>query len=542
MILQGRTLSDALKGVDCNDLLVTTFTLDEVELYSLAQHLELAHKTAVIRFDPAGFRCWARSRIVSPAWLRPIRPGKSAPPGRLPPVFHPKIALTYPTSKGARLIVSTGNLAASDQQEMSNLLCVVQIGKAAADYIRKSWANSKEPKGRNLCVIVDDAGKASVEGDWSRPAWITFLRRIKEFQADRQDWLLASPFWSQSTATRLSAAGTARRIDGFFRDLESTKSYAPSLRTLGASGTLNAWVPKRGGGRNGMHHKVVAWRGTRGATTQVLLYIGSANLTEAGFLGVSPIGAKGKESSASFKAWNWEAGVMYVGDGSLWPMAKEAARAGLAWRPVKISKNQKKLKNEKGAEIDPAGQLRVHLRSAFSYTRTTLRRKQLPKIPGATLKKMQVCEGNRYLAKNLKIDKVVPLPKRPERLVVSGTYEIENSNSIQIVEIELAELSRELPTDFGASTVILTDALLSIGSPGNDNGNGKPPSNNGDGAVGLPLLFQDIRFPYDAFYDAYAKDNSASKRWLHKVEMSAGKGNVPKFWREVAKNLRARYL
>jgi hypothetical protein len=70
--------------------------------------------------------------------------------------------------------------------------------------------------------------------------------------------------------------------------------------------------------------------------------------------------------------------------------------------------------------------------------------------------------------------------------------------------------------------------------PGEDERSGTRAQVAGSGDDEGRRLLSDVRFPYGSFYEARDRDTEGARRWLGRVKRTAGKGDVPAFWGNVA--------
>jgi len=538
-----RSLVEALRGACLDSLLVTTFSVDEEELYSLGRHLELDGADVRIRYDPAAFRGFGKRRSVPTSWLAPLRPtshrsrGRGTPLRPTPPIFHPKLVLAETHGKSARMVVSTGNLASADQRRMSNLLVELDIPAVIAKRVRK-WAAAREPRERSLCVVAE--GKALRLELGSRPPMELLRERIQAFAPEREEWLLAAPFWSRQVRERIDGIGDPdapprQTVRAYFCDLTDVRRYAPALRSKKrrstASGEVVAFAPTHRASNPGLHHKVVAWRGRRGGKTRVLLYVGSANLTEAGFLGV--------RHGQRLRAWNWEAGVLIAGDDSIWDEAKRVAEGSITWRKVVIPKKLAPLALCGEGDGNLETLLRVHLRCAIRYTAARVVRRSLPELPFAKLRRVTVTAGERVVAQRLAIGRSASLPAHPCAVTVSGYYAVQQKGAadrVLPVDLELADLAEGPPEDQHASVSLLDQLLERLGEDEASGGSGKPGTSPSPGTgTGRTI---DVRFRFGDVLAHTTERPEDAARWLRLVHAQAGRGDVPPFWGKLAEALR----
>jgi hypothetical protein len=363
----------------------------------------------------------------------------------------------------------------------------------------------------------------------NRPPLLLFRERMRGFGPESETWILAAPFWSRHAGASLfeelkpGRNSIPRRVHAFFRDETCARTYVPGLRRPGT--TISAKVPSRGAA---MHQKLVAWRGRRGTKTLVLLYVGSANLTEAGFLGVA--------AGNSRTAWNWEAGVVFVGGEELWPVAQSAARAARRWREVEVPKRPRKILPAAECDVDETTRLCVHLRSVVTYTkRTVSRRRSWPDLPGIRLTRVIVAVDDDVKAKSLGPGQRVRIPGKGGIVRVTGIY-----SGRAPVEIELGELASAPRDDLDASALVLTDLLRLLGRDTDCDAPDREFSDDWTHSMsakpGQPVP-GDVRFPYRALLEARERDRDGARRWLQRAARQAGRGDVPPFWRAVAKRL-----
>lgn len=505
MALSSLTLTEALGLRGPRHLFATTYSLDEWELFSMLFDLGALHGKATIRFDPAAYR-GTKGRVVAPRFLMPIAPVAGSA-GRMPPIYHPKLALA---SDGGvwRLVVSTANLASSDQRDIANVLLKVDLKDTQAQAVR-SWIVAAKPR-RTLCVVRSGTTLRVEVGN--EPTWALFQRQCPASELDGADWIIAAPFWS-TAAFRLIRARTAHSVNAYFRE-------AAHARLVGgpfSSARLSCYAPAS---KATFHQKVIAVR-TRGSARRVVLYIGSANMTTAGFFGV--------KRGSTRTAWNWEAGLIQVGGDELWDVARHAARAGVpSWRKLRVDPVADDGKERETEEEDLEGRLRVHLRSCIHLRGNRIERKDTPSFPGSRLRSVtvQLDETKRVLRAN----RFVSVQGEFDDIEVMGVYD-EGDRKLA-VSIPVPSLTRAPRTDDISSTIASLRRLLLDPSSLTEGGDGK----REDDAPDANVVADDVRFPFREFFARLADSPDGARAWLRHCERTA-RGDGIGFWQWVAAEL-----
>ena len=532
MNLHSRDLVDVLGVRSPTRVRAATFSLDELELYRLAMHLDLKRTADVrVRFDRAGFRGWANQRIVPSGWLCPLNPPRSALPlqktgPRTPAIYHPKLLIAARSRSISRLIVSTGNLSTADQRAQRNLLVGLDLSRSKAELV-ENWIDTPAADRRHLCITVEGGGspRLSIEGS---PMWQHIQGR--RIAGAHEEWLLAAPFWGHGAVRRALAEGSPSScaISAYFGNVAEARARGallPRAKSKWAGPdvrSLKCFAPGRR--ERPIHHKVVGLRMTKGRKTTVLLYVGSANLTAAGLFGTD--GGK--------TAWNWEAGVLWISDESLWPAALSAATAGISWKKVKIP--LKPARDEPPErEGDEESLLRVHLRSVIRVLGRSVTRRPVSDLDYAVLESVRVC-WNEGPDRRLAAGGSIQIPNVASRVRVSGIYALcGEPGGRRDVDVELPELSEEPREDiFEPAEDGLRSLLSRLGASAAEGGGGE--GSEGDEDEPAPRqAWSDHRFPYAEFYEALKQGHKEdARRWLQQVERS---GKVPPFWKAVARSV-----
>ena len=509
-----------------DSLIATTYSLDEGELWSLAYHLSPTHPAPIaMRFEPAAFRGWD-GRLVPRQWLKPFHP----PPGaafisaRVPPVYHPKLLLASAGHR-TRFIVSTANLATQDQRDSANLHIGFDLLPPLAKKVREWMLGAIPP--RTFLLVVKRSGKPElITGD--APTWSYFNRERLAAKASTERWLLASPTWSTSALRRIAPSANSR-VTAYFRDHSQAKLVAGPV----AGPHLDCRVPESS---LPFHHKVLAWKGRRGGKETVLLYVGSANMTSAGFFGLG--------SAHKLRAWNWEAGVLYVGDRDLWSIAEQAVTGGIAaWRtvPIKSRVGDKDEVTSKGEADEAAeGALRVHLRSAIRLHGRKVRRQPVRDMPQASLLRVTLdLDGKlRPLAVCKEVKVAIPAPSSAR---VIGVYRFEQGTrqgTLRDIAIVIPSLMAEpAVTDSARRDLEVLRRLLRVadGQPGGHTSLSGKRERLVDDSPNVAIE-EDVRFPFRDLLSLANRDCIAARNWLDHVNRPTG--GARGFWRSLAQRLR----
>jgi len=374
-----------------------------------------------------------------------------------------------------------------------------------------------------MVVVAKDGQRQPKVIITDRPTWEIFESNRDVREDTREWWLLTAPFW-HTEALRLLARDhqSLVRVDACFRDRrQATKVASPVMHKK-----VRCFVPWGG---EPFHQKVIAWKGQTGGKTTVLLYIGSANLTPSGFLGFR--GTQGRI------AWNWEAGLLLVGNETLWGAAKRAAGAGVRrWRPLSIKGGkptigEEEIGPESEQDIDLENRLRVHLRTAIGLKGRTIRRRKAPNLPEASLEKLRVDVDDKD--RMLKVGRRYTVPGNAKRVHIQGTYRIA-AGGHRVVKIELPSLSapveaRDLAPSLEALLAMLTPVSLASPVPGQSEVAADP------GVSGVRPGWTDVRFPYSQLISRYRNAPKAALTWLQNVQQFGHK--LPGFWKEATRTL-----
>ena len=505
---------ELLKGARIDSAALTSYTVDEGELWRVAHALGLHHKKALrIRYDSSGLRTWGDARIVPPGWLQTCQNSEAGRNSkrRVPPIYHPKLCLVE-AGRRVAAIVSTGNIAESDQCHTANIQCGFVITPAIASKMRQ-WMLAARPE-RTLCLVVGTDKRPEIQIT-NESTWALFSKHRDAFGADGEEWQLASPFWS-TAGIAMAAKGTRVHADAYFRDQAQAQAVASSQ----AGSWLTCHVPY---GKKPFHQKVVAWRGRRGRKSVSVVYIGSANLSAAGFVGTPPGTAR-----------NWEAGVILVGGDEIWEIGRAAARGGIAkWRKVRIRAGGRVETTEVGPDgiDDLAGRLQLHLSRTIRVTGQAVKRLDTPGPIGASLLDVTIHEDRH--GQKLKPGQVRRVPTNRNRVYVAGLYRCSNRSCFH-VEVELPLLTQAPALEESGSALGRLKAMLvehaypgkkfETGAEGADRDrNGEAPRT------------EDIRLPYQDLLACLRRNPAFARAWLQHVESNTMPG--PPFWRVAATHL-----
>ena len=306
MSLRCETLPGLMGKGKLDWLGLTSFSLEERELFSSLYALGINPDRTVVRFDPAAFR-GAERRIVEPTILRPVALGMkgAAKKNLAPPIFHPKVALAR-REKNWTIIVGTANLSRRDQREDVNLHTAVPLTPDKGQKVKR-WLTAPTPQ-RSLCLVQEqDSVSISISNE---PIWTTFTEYCPLSSCGGADWILAAPFWSSNAMDRIPI-DIAKSVTAYFRTASQAHCTAGRLRDR----PINCFVPYQ----PGFHYKLLAVR-RLGPEPNVVAYLGSANMTASGMFGISVGGKK--------RARNWEAGIITIGGRRLWKSVQAAATCG----------------------------------------------------------------------------------------------------------------------------------------------------------------------------------------------------------------------
>ena len=499
------------------EAVLSSYCLDEGEARRLAEELGLfGARRVLFRFDPSSFRGWGDSRLLPVKWLLSFRPMRNDVSSlvQLPAIYHPKICVLK-SGRKAGIIVGSGNIGTDDQRRSVNLHCAFSLSDADSRRAIEWVAH----QGRNptLAVIASENKPAKLITT-KKSSWSLFQQLRLSFKADREEWEMIAPFWSPSMLKYVSETGCSR-VKAFFRDKNQAQQVAERYVRKG----LECWMPAK---QKRFHHKVLAWRGWHGKKCRVIIYVGSANLTSAGFLGVPP-----------GKAYNWEAGVFLVGSSALWPTAQRAVRAGIdKWKCLHVRKRDGEASVDDEVspkdEADRKGQLLLWLSRMIVVKGNHIQRnsKRLPL--GCQLQRVSIVLDGK--ARALHVGKTMKVPKGIRRVHAEGLFRFEGDGSAELVEIELPEVTNDPPPLDDVKTVNLFRRLLRD-NDSQSQSDFVSDSDNEVGKGGRVTLATDIRFPYREFYERYESAPMVAKTWLRNIVHT--NDNVPLFWRHVAKHL-----
>jgi hypothetical protein len=320
--------------------MLTTYSADESILHVLLNAIRLAPPHLEFHYELSRLIEYSRP-VVPRRTLKPHAPhGTGTWENRLP-VWHPKVWLARWPKRNA-LVVSTANLTPADLRTRGNVASIVDVSSRDANRIA-AWARARRPP---RTLLVDARGRRAEIIITNRSSWAEFAERLAVQGVQREEWLFASPFWSElsvhlnerpTSDLRLTVLGPSREI------LERALAKV-------ACTALNAFVPARGD----FHQKVIAVRQTLRRSTRVVLYVGSANATTSGFFG------------RSRRGFNWEAGLIRSGGHEVWKLARAMAEVGPSkWKRVVLSrKNVTPLGDaELGPEEEMSQELDAELRT-----------------------------------------------------------------------------------------------------------------------------------------------------------------------------------
>jgi hypothetical protein len=525
MVIKKINLAQSIQLTNLDSLYLTTFTMDEGVLYSLLRSLgSEMPRDVYIRFDPAGFR-GSKPRAVSPKSFQPVFSSNPFDPVEKmnPAIFHPKITLGI-NNKNARIVISTANIAYNDQERSANINVAFDIIQKTADKISVWFKNVNI--GRTVCFIHRQRKPLDLVIS-NLPTWATFTNLCNDVILGEREWLLAAPFWSISGLKKIMNSSGFRSIKAYFRDQYQAKAIVSSPQVY--SKTISCLVPKKG---KPFHHKVVACRSI-GKRLQCVLYIGSANITSAGFFG-----ATNKKTNKN-QAWNYEAGIILIGGKEVWEIAKAAASAGIPeWRKLEVKKRsfEKSIDDEFGPKneetMEKESILRAHLRSAIRLNGTEVTWMKINDLPGKKLRYVDIELDDKI--KRLRERCPIKITKKYKFVCVKGLYQTTNSKHQKLVALELPTLSKE-PDQLGVQyTVNYLRQMLGISS--------KPPSGGGGhGDTGEEYkswsFSDDIRFPFQELFYTKRKIPEQADRFLDEIMHSCkGKESIG-FWRAVAENM-----
>lgn len=510
-------LRDALGNRPPDHIWLTTFTLDEGELWRMAYDLGM-HGTnrLVVRYDPAGYRPHTDTAILPRSVLSPFcqcpPASKAQTTGRYPAIYHPKICLAE-VGQSACLVVSTANLAHDDQRCAANLQCLLALSPHSSKVVRE-WITSPESN-RTICAISRAGEQHPKVSATDESMWRIFSRLREEGVYDQQEWQLASPFWSTTMLAMLRRPDTVC-ASAFFRDKGQAQAVASSV----AGTWLTCHVAPE---ESPFHHKVLLWRGKRGNTSRTILYIGSANLTRSGFIGLR----------TGF-AHNWEAGCFFVGQDNLWKIGEAAVRAGIdGWHPVCVRPKGPARHDDvgPGAEEDADGLLRIHLSRVIHMSGSKVVRLSSPPPQGFDLRRVELVAGR--TRRSLSPGRYTRYPATSNSVTSEAIYRRGYDGRCFPVSLALPQLSCD-PISGPDETVEHLRAILRRGGSGSDTA----AVNVGvsvDDATAIHSGAADARFPFQELLDCRSRNPEIAKAWLnHVARLGTG---VPAFWRAVAKHI-----
>ena len=524
MRLPATNLVSLLQGRRPQKAILTSFSLDEAVLLTLAHEGQLPDDTRVL-FDRTRFRHFEVPRVRR-RWLKSMSVVGRAGAASLPPVWHPKLAAFSFEGGKPLLVLSSANLAPGDQRN-GNLVVTLDI--TPADFARlESWARRATPE-RTVLTLLERGRRRLILSN--RSTWHYFDAARRRIGAEKEDWLIASPFLSPGALRVLGDAGKRQSLQLFARresDAVAMAQQAPAFTKA------KAMLPS---GKRGFHQKVVAVRSVSAGRTSVVLYAGSANFTFRGFLGTNG------------QAENAEAGALFVGGEELWPVAQALARLGVdRWREVP-------LRCRDGGEDPANGELGEDDREeSTAYLEAQLA--SLLRIQGRAvrLRGSGSRDAVRLRHASLLIDEQRPRPLRPGRttqvpataksVVIHGDFEISRplppwwaTPRHQSVQIDLPSTLAEVEAHkFALSTAELRRFLRR--SFQHDGYSATPEDDaievaEGDGEGNAA---EDVLFPWlEWMCFSGAAPHASVARWLDKVEKSP---SAPSFWSHVASALR----
>jgi len=532
---------------DARRLWLTSFTVDEHEAFALVYRAlggRVPLEGVRIAYHRRGFRRAGRGAMPR-RWMLPVDVPSEVPL----PNYHPKLILAE-TGQGHVLVVSTGNLATDDLRGMRNLAVRLDVENGLAKRVAQ-WVERPPRDHRALCILVGKQECQILPGTGNRATlkqiYSQFNRcsHCKTSGAKSGEWIVAAPFWSPATITRLFALEPKGRVEAYFRVRTIWDQLAAALPNQSDQlRRVKAYALHEGKDPQRWHHKVIAWRCCDRVGARSALYVGSANATVCGLVG-------SKE-----KAINWEAGVLWLGGTDLWKHARDVARAGFSAASLGLPKvldmSVAKSDDELGAsELDELE--RIFTAYAAQSIRVKRKsRKVIRCVSAVAVRALGRKWGLDSLAiriergtkigefKNLKPGACVNIP--PDgRAQVRAVFKISDGLGAEEpsnvpVSIDVTELDPEPPAFKVTRQSSIAAALtgLTSGWNGSPGGNGK-----GGNKIAAGAVPSDVRFPFGEYFALKTRRPEAASAWLHRLQRKdeGALEKLPEYWRSIAATL-----
>lgn len=522
MKLPFSNLVDLIAGHKVESALLTSFSLDEAVLLTLAHEGRLPTDRTRVLYDATRFRHFETPRVWR-RWLRPMSLIGGTRADSLPPVWHPKLAAFRLKGRAPLLVLSSANLSPGDQRTGNHLIA---LDLRPAEFARlERWGSSATPA-RTVLVRVG-RGQRKLVLD-SKSTWHHFQAAQSRDRADEENWIIASPFLSPGGLRLLGDRAVRRTLQLFATTESAARALAKASPPFASA---NGWLPAA---RSGFHQKVIAVRARHGRTISVVLYAGSANFTFRGFLG------------RNGRAGNAEAGALFVGGAELWPVAQALARAGVAtWRRVPLRcKGDGELDGEEELGADDREASTAFLEASLA-SRLSIRGRNV------TLRAAGARGVVRLLRASLLVDDkahrvlkpgvATGVPSSAKAAVVQGDFLITgalppwwDNKRHQSVQLDIpSALAEVMPERFAPGVGELRRLLnrhVVAGSKSERGDEMEFPEAEADGKT-----LDDVRFPW-ADWTRFAGTASPQSvaRWLELVGKSPA---APAFWTHIARAL-----
>jgi hypothetical protein len=535
-------------GPDAQRIWATSFTVDEHEAFALlfrALGGKVPPKGVSLSFHRRAFRR-AGQGVIPRGWLSPFDVPAESPL----PTYHPKLILAEGTDRFS-VVVSTANLATDDLRHTRNLAVHVEVSKSVAMRIAE-WAHHPPRDHRALCLLAGHGGYEIIASGSNRSTLeqiVTRLDRCKRCQATAAatgEWIVAAPFWSPATVSRMLKLEPAGRIEAYFRLRSIWDQIGMALGDARAlARRVAAYELRDDGQRPRWHHKVLGWRCCPRAGARSAFYLGSANATVCGL-----VGREGK-------AVNWEAGVLWLGGAELWQHARAAARAGFAAFSLGSPQAVGLPEPDANDELGPAETEELQRAfAAFAARCLRVNRKSRLVSRSANAETPFRVLGRRWRLSYLEVrterhNHFRDLGRlgvgaglyvaREARAQVRAVFQVDERREVRVEDpgfaeatLDLIELDPEPPRIDVTRRSSIAAALVGL-MGGAWTSDESPVPKNWNGALGTALP-SDVRFPFAAFFALRSARPAAAEAWLERLINSDedALAELPVHWSHIA--------